>query len=287
MASSVGCAAGPTIGAILTHYLSWHWVFLINIPIGIIAIPLARAVIPKDCVVVKKPFDLAGAVFLFALMIFGIFALEFLPHLGFCHPQVLISLVLTVLFALLFVVRELSCKTPITNVRVFSLWRFDAVFAAYFIMNAVYTGALYLLPFYLFTNMQFDTLTIGMFLFIPPILTAILGIPIGKMVGQGGTKTFCNGECLALVAFNLIFVVILPEMGLIPLVSALGLMGVVWGLAGGPAAGRIVENVPKEERGTRSSLDGDQYLSWQCCWNYTVCNVVHPRCITVRRRRGV
>lgn len=53
-------------------------------------------------------------------------------------------------------------------------------------MNAVYTGALYLLPFYLFTNMQFDTLTIGMFLLIPPILTAILGIPIGKWSDRVG-----------------------------------------------------------------------------------------------------
>ncbi|MDR0980515.1 MAG: MFS transporter [Methanocalculaceae archaeon] len=254
MASSIGCAAGPAIGGILTHYLSWHWIFLINIPIGIIAIPFARTVIPKSCVVVKKPFDIAGAAYLFAMMIFGISALEFLPHLGFCHPQVLISLVLTVLFTLLFVVRELSCKTPIINVRVFSLWRFDAVFAAYFIMNAVYTGALYLLPFYLFANMQFDTMTIGMFLLIPPILTAILGIPIGKWSDRVGRRRFAIGGCLALVAFNLIFAVILPEMGLMPLISALGLMGVVWGLAGGPAAGRIVENAPKGERGTGSSL---------------------------------
>ncbi|WP_157200352.1 MFS transporter, partial [Methanogenium cariaci] len=45
-ASSIGLAAGPAIGGFLTHLLSWHWIFLINIPIGIVGIIYAHMVIP-------------------------------------------------------------------------------------------------------------------------------------------------------------------------------------------------------------------------------------------------
>src|SRR5512145_3226440 len=46
--ASIGFAAGPAIGGILTQYLSWHWIFLVNIPIGIVGILFAARVIPGD-----------------------------------------------------------------------------------------------------------------------------------------------------------------------------------------------------------------------------------------------
>ncbi len=254
MASSIGFAAGPALGGILTHYFSWHWIFLINIPIGIAAIPFALRVIPKDGPAEKKPFDLLGAVLLFALMAFGIYALERLPHLGTTNPQILACAVLCMLFAVLFALRELRCATPLINVRVFAKWRFSAVVIAFLIINVVYMGVLYLLPFYLSTGMQFDTAASGMYLLIPPALTAVLGIPIGKWSDRTGRRSFSIGACVILVAFNLIYAVIFPEMGILPLLCALILMGILWGLAGGPAASRIVEHAPEGERGTGSSL---------------------------------
>lgn len=254
MASSIGFAAGPALGGILTHYLSWHWIFLINIPIGIAAVPFALRVIPKDGAAEKKPFDLMGAVLLFALMAFGIYALERLPHLGTTNPQIIVCAALFVLFAVLFAFRELRTPTPLINVRVFAAWRFSAVMVAFLIINVVYMGVVYLLPFYLSTGMQFDTATSGMYLLIPPALTAILGIPIGKWSDRTGRRSFSIGACIVLVLFNLIYAVIFPEMGIMPLLCALVLMGVLWGLAGGPAASRIVENAPEGERGTGSSL---------------------------------
>jgi len=254
MASSIGFAAGPALGGILTHYLSWHWIFLINIPIGIAAVPFALRVIPKDSTAEKKPFDLTGATLLFALMAFGIYALERLPHLGTTNPQIIVCAVLCVLFAVLFAFRELRTPTPLINVRVFAAWRFSAVMVAFLIINVVYMGVVYLLPFYLSTGMQFDTATSGMYLLIPPALTAILGIPIGKWSDRTGRRSFSIGACIVLVLFNLIYAVIFPEMGIMPLLCALVLMGVLWGLAGGPAASRIVENAPEGERGTGSSL---------------------------------
>ena len=102
--------------------------------------------------------------------------------------------------------------------------------------------------------MEFDTAVSGIYLLIPPALTAVLGIPIGKWSDRTERRSFSIGACVVLVLFNLIYAVILPEMGIVPLLCALVLMGVLWGLAGGPAASRIVETAPEGERGTGSSL---------------------------------
>lgn len=254
VASSVGFAAGPALGGLLTHYLSWHWIFLINIPIGIAAIPFALRVIPKDGAIEKKPFDFFGAVVVFGAMAFGIYALERLPHLGFGNPQILLCVVMCLIFAVLFVIHELRCATPLINIRVFSSWKFTSVITAFLIINVVYLGVLYLLPFYLHTGMLFDTATSGLYLLIPPVITAILGVPIGRWSDRTGRRWFSAVACAVMVAYNVILMVIAPELGLMPLLVSLILMGVVWGLAGGPAASRIVENVADEDRGTGSSL---------------------------------
>jgi MFS family permease len=86
--ASIGFAAGPAIGGILTQYLSWHWIFLVNIPIGIIGILFASRVIPpdqpEDCT--TRCFDYPGAVALFGAMICCTFVLEEVAARGIKKP---------------------------------------------------------------------------------------------------------------------------------------------------------------------------------------------------------
>lgn len=251
---SVGAAAGPAIGGFLTHYLSWNWVFFINIPIGLLVLPLALRVIPKDLPQAKQPFDLIGAVTLFGLMASGIFVMERIPHLGITDPQMLVCTAICIACTLVFLARELKCKTPLINVRVFTRWQFTAVLLALLIMNVVPFGVFYLLPFFLTAGMHFDTLTMGLYLLITPVISAIIGIPFGKWSDRIGRRPFAIAACLVLLAASCIYLVMTPEMGPVPLAVSLILMGFFWGIAGGPASSRVVDNAPEGEEGTGSSL---------------------------------
>lgn len=254
MASSIGFAAGPAIGGFLTHYLSWHWVFLINIPIGLLALPFALHVIPEEITRKKQPFDLFGAVALFGMITSGVYTLERIPHLGITNQQILLCTVLCLVCTIAFLLRELRCITPLINIRVFTAWKFTVVFLAFLIMNIVYAGILYLLPFFLLAGMQFDTAVSGLYLLIPPALTTIIGIPLGRWSDSIGRRPFAMAACLVLIAVNSIYLMILPEMGLVPLLAGLILMGLFWGFAGGPVASRVVDFAPTGEEGTGSSL---------------------------------
>jgi EmrB/QacA subfamily drug resistance transporter len=53
---------GPALGGFITEYVSWHWNFWINIPLGILGLALVTAIVPRDTEVVRRPFDAPGFV---------------------------------------------------------------------------------------------------------------------------------------------------------------------------------------------------------------------------------
>lgn len=253
--ASIGFAAGPAIGGILTQYLSWHWIFLVNIPIGIIGILFAVRVIPAD-----EPedhtesFDYPGAVTLFGAMVFGTFVLEEVAARGITNPLILTCGALCLFCLGLFVVRELTTPEPFLNIRIFSKWQFTAVLIAYLLVNIIFMGIIYLLPFYLTMEMHFDLATSGLCLLIPPAVIAIISIPFGQWSDRHGRRVFAVAACGLFVLFGAIFTFLSPATGLLPLLTGLTLMGVAFGIAAGPASSRIIETAPEGEQGSGSSL---------------------------------
>lgn len=253
--SSIGFAAGPAIGGILTHYLSWHWIFLVNIPIGIIGTIFAYRVIPCDTPAGdKKPFDYPGAALLFAAMVFGIFVLEEVASAGLTDPVMLACTAICLLCSVLFVIRESRTPAPFINIGIFKKWQFTAILTAFLLINVIFMGVIYLLPFYLTAGMQFDLATSGLYLIIPPAVVGLLSIPFGRLSDMYGRRIFVVAACLFVILYNAIFAILVPETGIVPLIVALVFMGITFGIAGGAASGWIIDAAPKGEEGTGSSL---------------------------------
>jgi len=255
--ASIGFAAGPAIGGILTQYLSWHWIFLVNIPIGIAGILFAARVIPADEPVAEDrrvSFDYPGAILLFGAMIFCTFVLEEIAARGATDPLILTCGALCLLCSGLFVTRELHTREPFLNIRIFSKWQFTAVLLSFLFVNVVFMGIMYLLPFYLTTEMHFDLAMSGLYLLIPPVVIAVISIPFGRWSDRRGRRAFAVAACGFLILYSALFAVISPDSGIIPLLTGLILMGVAFGIAAGPAASRIIESAPKGEESTGSSL---------------------------------
>lgn len=253
--ASIGFAVGPAIGGFLTEYLSWHWIFLVNIPIGIMGILFAARVIPHDEPIDRAlSFDYPGAVTLFGAMIFCTFVLEEVAARGITDPLILACSGLFVLCLGVFIWRERTTPEPFVNIRIFQKWQFSAVLASLLLINAIFMGIIYLLPFYLSIEMHFDLATSGLCLLVPPLVIAIISIPFGKWSDQRGRRQFSVAACGFFVITSAVFTVLTPASGIIPLLAGLILMGVALGIAAGPAASRVIESAPEGEENTGSSL---------------------------------
>ncbi len=251
---SIGYAIGPALGGMLTQYLSWHWIFFINIPIGIVGLLFAMRAIPMDKGYARSYFDVPGAVLMLIAVASGVFALELYTHVGLDNTQMVLTSSVCILSLISFIILEQRCKDPMLNLRLFRSWGFDSVFIAFLLINMTAMGMTYLLPFYLNLGMGFDSAMSGMFLFLPPIITLIICVPIGKWSDHTGRRWFSVFACAALAISSGIYFVIDPKMGSIPLVISLIFMGITWGVCGGPTASRIVETVDDKEKGTGSAL---------------------------------
>ena len=252
LGSSLGFALGPVIGGVITDLISWHWIFLINIPLGIVVIPLLIKFIPKDDKY-HGGFDITGAVLLFSSILLGIFAIERAPYSD-SLTMVMLCAVGCIVFLAAFIAVELRKEDPLLNLRVFRNWKFNSVLMAYAQSNLVYIGLLYLLPFYMSICLGFSPSKTGLYIFISPLLTLLLCIPISMWSDRTERRAFAVAACSVLTIGCLIMVFFSRGTDDIPLIATLVSMGLMWALCGGPMAGRIIENVKDESREMGSSI---------------------------------
>lgn len=253
LGSALGYSIGPAMGGIITDLLSWHWIFLINIPIGIAAIAIAMYAMPKDGPTEKRPLDFPGTALLFGSIASAIYGLEISAHPGAGWHFAASMAVCLVLLAL-FVLRELRFHLPLIDVRIFKTKAFDLMILAFLIYNLAFMGIFYLLPFYMDISLGFSPSQTGLYLLIPSAITAAVCLPLGRWSDRKGKRWFAVCACLCLLTFNVLLWLINMDFGLWMLVPVVILMGISWGLAGGPMAGRVVEHAPRGNEGMASSV---------------------------------
>lgn len=160
---------GPTVGGYLCHISSWHWLFLINVPCGIIISILAWKLIDFDKAnpSLMAKFDWLG---LISMAVF-LGALEYILEEGarhdwFSDKLILNMFIIMILSAALFFWRSLTAKEPIVDLTAFANFNFSTAAIFSFMLGIGLYGLTYLYPVYLSQIRHYDALMIGETLFI-------------------------------------------------------------------------------------------------------------------------
>ncbi|GGH76388.1 EmrB/QacA subfamily drug resistance transporter [Pullulanibacillus pueri] len=187
----IGPILGPVLGGVIIHYLNWHWIFYVNIPICLIALILAVWGLPKDeATNQSQKLDFIGLSLLspsIVLMIYGLTKVS--ARLGFFHSSVIIPIVIGLIFMMVFCLYVLrKSHNPVIDIRIFKSMPFTASSCLLFLSGLSSYGGMLLLPLY-YQQVRGESVLVSGILLIPQGVGMLLTRSLaGKLTDAIGSR---------------------------------------------------------------------------------------------------
>jgi EmrB/QacA subfamily drug resistance transporter len=249
---SIGLSIGPALGGFLTEFGSWRAIFLVNVPIGILAILWAARVLAVEPPGRRQTFDLPGAALAASAAFSLLLALSQGQAWGWTSPAVLGLLFLFVALGTAFVAWERRAVQPMIDLGLFRVRAFSAGLASVLVAFAGLFTATFLLPFVLQDGAGFSPLEAGLLLTPIPITTAFVAPLSGALSDRIGSRTPASLG-MAVTTLGILSLTQLPaEFGPLDLVPRLVLIGIGQGLFMSPNTAAVLGSVPLNRLGTAS-----------------------------------
>jgi len=254
--AAIGVAVGPVLGGYLTEYLSWHWIFLVNIPVGIGAVIIGRMVIPEDSPNEKPqvPFDLAGACLLFVALGSFIFTISMGKSFGYTSPVILLTAVLFVIGTAIFLYRETRLSAPLIRLSLFKNRDYTFGNVGLLCVFVLYLGTSFLLPFYLEQGRGYTTNISGLFMLVPAIALVATSSVAGRISDRIGSRVLCIAAGICYACAMYLFTTISVGSSLPFVIVNLILFGCSVGLFIAPNFRLLMSHAPPGEEGVISGI---------------------------------
>jgi EmrB/QacA subfamily drug resistance transporter len=180
----LGPIGGPILGGWLIEAASWHWIFLINLPIGIIALVYAQVILPKDDPKPSESFDFVGMLMLSPGLALFLYGVSSLPETGtITATKVWATMLLGALLVIGFVFYSFKPKHPLLDLRLFRNRNLSVASLSLFVFIIAFMGAGLLFPSYFLQVRGESTLDAGL-LMAPQGLGAMVTMPIAGMLAD-------------------------------------------------------------------------------------------------------
>lgn len=256
-ASAGGGAVGPLLGGVLTGLLSWHWIFFINLPIGVVVVLAGLRVIARDPGEgLGKRTDFLGAVLVTAGMTLLVYTIVNAEQAGWRATRTVVLGVLAVALLAGFFFRQATAREPLLPLRLFRSRSLTAANVVQFLVIAGMFGLLYFGTLYLQRVLRYSPLEAG--LSFVPIAVVIAAVSLGlsaRLIARFGLRAVLfAGLVLNVAAFVVLSFARLGGTFGVDFLPASLVMGLGFGLTAPAMMGLGMASVSPAESGIASGL---------------------------------
>ncbi|WP_433368188.1 MFS transporter [Streptosporangium sp. CA-115845] len=254
MASGAGALAlGPVVGGYLTQHVHWSWIFLLNVPLGVLIIALATVTIPESRDERAARVDVPGVASSVAVLSAGTFALTFGAELGWTSPPILVAVLFAVAAAPVFAVAERLGADPMVDLALFRSRTFTGGVIAQVLWGLGVNGVFFFTALFLQGVLGFSPTASGL-AFVPLALLVVVVTPLVPFAERriGAARTVALG--LVLVAAGMAAVAFLrPGDGWAELLPSVCVIGIGSALTM-PLGSAVLGAVPESRAGVAGGV---------------------------------
>jgi EmrB/QacA subfamily drug resistance transporter len=261
--ASGGGSLGVLLGGILTDALDWHWIFLVNLPVGFLVVVLTLVVIPTALVAsAAQRLDLAGAVTVTASLVIAVYAIVNGNEVGWLTGRTLGLLAASALLLAIFLAIEARVRSPLVPLRLFRL-RNIAVSNA---VGVLWAGAMFawffLTALYLQLVLDYSPLQVGLAFLPGNLVMGAMSIGLSaKLVLRFGIRPPLSAGLL-FASLGLLLLARAPVDGsfAIDVLPSMILLGLGAGTAFNPVLLAAMSDVEPTEAGLASGLVNTSFM---------------------------
>jgi EmrB/QacA subfamily drug resistance transporter len=253
--AGLAVAAGPVIGGAIVSGISWHWIFWLNVPVGLLLIPLSISRL-SESFGPRPQLDPIGLVLAAAGTLAVTWGIVRATTVGWGSAEVVVSLLCGALLIGVFLVWERRAPSPMLPLRLFRDRGFASAIAVSFCMLAALFGALFLMAQFLQTALGHSPLEAGIRL-LPWTAAPVVIAPLaGALADRYGNRPFmAAGLALQAIGLGWVALVAEPRMGYTQLGMALSVAGIGISMCFPTVANAVMSSVPLEEAGIASGTN--------------------------------